>query len=617
MYFGKQLLFLLLAPLSLSSSANPILSTIGLKILGVAVTSMSELASEKIMTDMGVGAPYWLETVTEQLNSIEASVNGLSEKIDDQNFKASLAKSLEAVTQIKTETLIVHFWETSNIVPDANMLTNQLRNLLQALLNLELHVNHPDVGVMSHFMLLNRYGMVSDLIQYYSDLDELRACITSALGSAVSAYERTARILDTAAKNCVYDQHSNYACRADSMNHGGPDDPEAQGLSNKYFDVANNTHSHSLVACQTQCTARLDDCYGVEYGISNFRCELWKVPIGGMKHHNAYGCYVKNPCVILSVTDAQLNYLFQKAKQIAKDMFLLYGVPLVEAYSHAGVPIPLVHVKNEDWALSAVNSFSGYFGTATKGRLYQNKLEIMSKVYDADKNGGRSMEKLLEDSGIPTDFIDQKSWKCKKVGGTAGYWGQILTVNIMGVTESSTYYKTVYLKAGSFNCQALLAEYKTQAGKNYRNVLDAEGSSAQCQSPDFETQDGGKHDDRGLNSEGDSSANCQSHLSEFKAGSIKGGLHIDKYYKHGCFDTDICHTGMSGPVNVNRSFYGRFYTYNLSIDDCKRMCVYDPDRCPSCGPTALGCLFCGRRLDIGGNAMQLSEDAVLHYIGWA
>eukprot|EP00978_Attheya_sp_CCMP212_P008491 scaffold19932_cov64-Attheya_sp.AAC.3 len=188
---------------------------IGLNILGVAVTSMSKLASEKIMlTNMGVGAPYWLETVTEELNSIEASVNGLSERIDDQNFKASIVIMLEDVTRIKTKTLMVHHaWETrSNIVPaDANMLTNQLHNLLQALLNLDLYVNHPEVG-------------------YYSDLDELRACITSTLGSAVSAYKWTARRLDTAAKNyIIYDQHSNYACHADSMNHEGPANPEAQG----------------------------------------------------------------------------------------------------------------------------------------------------------------------------------------------------------------------------------------------------------------------------------------------------------------------------------------------------------------------------------------------------
>eukprot|EP00978_Attheya_sp_CCMP212_P008490 scaffold19932_cov64-Attheya_sp.AAC.2 len=124
------------------------------------------------------------------------------------------------------------------------------------------------------------------------------------------------------------------------------------------------------------------------------------------------------------------------------------------------------------------------------------------------------------------------------------------------------------------------------------------------------------HDDQSLNSEGDSSANFQSHLSEFKAGSIEGGLHIDKYYTHSCFDTDLCKPGISGPVNVNRSFYGWFYTCNLSIvDDYKCMCIYDPNRCPSCGPSALGCLFCDRCLDIGGNAMQLSEGAVLPYIG--
>jgi len=89
-----------------------------------------------------------------------------------------------------------------------------------------------------------------------------------------------------------FEGSSSSGCRVDSgLFLGGPNDPEAQGLSNKYFDVIMNVGS--LQDCQAKCTDRAD-CKGVEYGQKNSgRCELWKVAIGQMKSHKDYGCYRK------------------------------------------------------------------------------------------------------------------------------------------------------------------------------------------------------------------------------------------------------------------------------------------------------------------------------------
>jgi hypothetical protein len=367
--------------------------------------------------------------------------------------------------------------------------------------------------------------------------------------------------------NKSYNGQSGTACRLDSAGHGGPKDPLAGGTNNKYFRIAPNTNNQQ--SCQQKCTND-DNCTAFEYGSNNKRCELWKLPVGWVQPVYGYSCYIKpvvpaptpmptpdpnkcNDSTVYTFTDDQINDFFQKAKRITKDMYRVGGVPLVEGRNYA----KFVHVRDEPWALSPLTSFSGYYGTSTTSRL-GSKLDTMVKEYEPEKNYGKSLEQFLNENGVPTDYIAQNTWKCGNKCGPGGCdYGTYVIVTVMRIKGNQKVQKEVSLPGDCSNMKV----YKRDAGRD------------------------GK------------------------------GLYLANYYENACFDPDLCDTSdLGNPTIVNRSFHGRFFTYNLTGDDCNRMCK--SGRCTQCGPFTKGCDYCGNRLNDGGRAMLRSEKAVTDYIGW-
>ena len=105
----------------------------------------------------------------------------------------------------------------------------------------------------------------------------------------------------------AYSGGRGYACRSDSTGLGGPDDPLADPLSNKYFDRV--ADQDSLQDCQALCDAK-PWCIGVEYGFANKRCELWRMEIGHFAERDSkWGCFRKfqgSGDAVCRVSDADL-----------------------------------------------------------------------------------------------------------------------------------------------------------------------------------------------------------------------------------------------------------------------------------------------------------------------
>jgi hypothetical protein len=373
-----------------------------------------------------------------------------------------------------------------------------------------------------------------------------------------------------------HQQGEGKACRTHFSTNGADGGPDSLvGLdidNNKYFDRI-QVSANQLNVCEAACTSKIW-CKGIEYGVyqGEWSCELWKQTIGFRKSSEGFTCSIKTVTVVTSAptqtpgpmscnvfikSNEYVNAFYQRTKEAVADMYR-QGVPMVEMKKGAGI----VHYKGEPWALSRETYFSGYYATVTssfKGRLDK----LLGGV------PGMDLRTLFLNNDIPLDYIDQQSWQCigLRQMGEDGDVGQVLSVSVMRVGPASIEYDKKYLESNR-------SWTKSQ---------------------------------------------CESKLNELKSrsGTPSEGLDISTYYTGFCGDSCLCTLGeLFDPESVQTKFYGRYYVYNLTTDDCTRMC--NPNGCGGgvCGPSANGCLYCGDRRNADSRPSIQSYTAVKDYLRW-
>lgn len=552
------------------------------------VKAISPHATKKIMGELGLNQDQeFIDTLNGLKDAIESNREQLDQIVDlirEQDFTDAYSAAKSEADAILTE--MENFADIKyNDSPIENTEVNRIkREILGHINQLATILNDPNSGLMHKFHKTERSSNTSNLNTYWEEFEQLRISYVITLAQAMATLEGVADYQLAAWKTCegsapastlpVYKYEfvgrSNTACRAGTSGEGGPSDSRAQATSNLYFDtyiVGKNSED----SCQQRCLNNTN-CVGIEYNAKSGRCELWKADIRYIQDSSyGYTCkrkmqkqvpppMTRTDCDLAHsrVSDSALLELSTKVNNIANEMYE-WGVPLIENRTDS----KFIHVKNQPWALSNPTDFSGYFGTVTKNRLL-DKLKSAAAGYDSSKNESKTLEQFFEENQVPTRFIDQSSWECKAFGTLGSGPGHNLLVRlnmVVGNNVSSPMVNLTHRFESYADCMNRLQTFKAQAGQDY----------------------------------------------QISNGKPIGGLHISSYWKNNidCGDLDLCDIP-SGKETVNRPFFGRFFTYNLTQDDCSRIKS-------KYGSGSSQFKYCGNRLNREGRAALMTQSAIDEY----
>lgn len=602
---------------SAAVAVAPAAGGLAFKVLSGLAAPVAGLVMQKAMAEMGMGqfseVLDGIARIEGQLESMSFQMEELKTLIVEQNFINAMGQAELAVNSIKNKAGDVRRWRHNSLEPNSASNVALAGELELALLDMATFTVHPTTGALGAYMRFKStsMGSVSDLAGYFEELDRLRAYFINMIALAYATVEAIQEYVVLMTAQCKanggyllqleaeaedansneagannneagavsglisFEGRSSNACRGGYNGEGGPAD--SNFLS--YFTIK---YASSLSACQNLC--RYDAaCKGIEWN-GKTRCEVWKRTVVTYKPSSGYWCYKKvvlaSPtpyptpppveptatCAFRELSSATLREAFKQASGLAVKMYEL-GVPLMEA--RKSPENYFLHAKGQNYALLAApplssgQTFSGYFGTNTGTRV-SSKLQTLAAGFSSSNFGGKTLQQVMDAKRIPTAYFNQNTWACKSVA--LGQWSKRieLTVEIDRIVLNS-YLRTsipyrYFGEYDSASCNSALDSYKRQAGTDYT----------------------------------------------VSGGSLAGGIFIGAHPVR-CGDASLCrHDEIVKFIFINTRVFGRFYTMNLSGDDCSRLQS-------KYGTTSKQYRYCGTRKDAMGRAALLSYDAVRDY----
>jgi len=117
---------------------------------------------------------------TIQLNSLQLNLSEIDEKLSRQ-------KVLEYMVEVQNGASDVTRWKNDNLTPTPAEIDRLVSSLGKAVLNLDLALNDGKAGLIPAMMTSKMYPRLSDLHDYWSDIDNMRYLLSPTFAQAVVA----------------------------------------------------------------------------------------------------------------------------------------------------------------------------------------------------------------------------------------------------------------------------------------------------------------------------------------------------------------------------------------------------------------------------------------------